>query len=103
MAQKEQEELEKIKEKIKELTWDDYSDKYWTVRWRENQYSDFDKIYRLNPKEYCSKKNPLYLHKGWLERVYNNEEWQLTDQMIAKICGVHFKTIGKWRKSNNIM
>ncbi|MBA7640030.1 hypothetical protein ES703_47691 [subsurface metagenome] len=103
MAKKEQEDLEKIKEKIKELTWDDYSDKYWTVRWRENQYSDFDKIYRLNPKEYCSKKNPLYLHKGWLERVYNNEEWQLTDQMIAKICGVHFKTIGKWRKRNNIM
>jgi hypothetical protein len=53
----------------------------------------------LNPSEYCSLKNPLYKHKVWLKRVYEDEELDLNGVEIAKICGLKDqKPISSWRK-----
>ncbi|TKJ25580.1 MAG: hypothetical protein CEE42_06995 [Promethearchaeota archaeon Loki_b31] len=53
----------------------------------------------LNPSEYCSPENPLYKHKVWLKRVYEDEELDLNGVEIAKICGLKDqKPISYWRK-----
>ncbi|TFG16441.1 MAG: hypothetical protein EU531_06415 [Promethearchaeota archaeon] len=53
----------------------------------------------LNPNEYCSLENPLYKHKAWLERVYEDENLNLNGVEIAKICGLKDqKPISYWRK-----
>ena len=53
----------------------------------------------LNPSEYCSPENPLYKHKVWLKKVYEDEELDLNGVEIAKICGLKDqKPISYWRK-----
>ncbi|MCJ7650889.1 MAG: hypothetical protein MUP85_19935, partial [Candidatus Lokiarchaeota archaeon] len=53
----------------------------------------------LSPNEYCSPENPLYKHKVWLKRVYEDEELDLNGVEIAKICGLKDqKPISYWRK-----
>ncbi len=53
----------------------------------------------LNPNKYCSFDNPLYKHKLWLKRVYEDEELDLNGVEIAKICSLKDqKPISYWRK-----
>lgn len=94
--------IDSIKEEIRKLSWENYSNEYWTFKIPFNQYLDKGMIYRLDPVKFCSELNPLYVHKEWLERIYNNHEWKLNDIIVGEICGVHPTTILKWRKRYNI-
>ena len=93
-------ELEEIKTRIKNIEWDLISND-WTLRYQPNQYSEYKTI-KLNPKKNCSKRNPLYRKKEWLERIYHDKELQLDDQSIGQICGIHKSSICKWRKKHGI-
>jgi len=92
--------LEKIKEEIKKVEWGSISED-WTITARPNQYAEYKKV-SLDPTKHISKENPLYRHKEWLNKVYNNKNWKLSDKDIAKLCGVHPSVIGKWRKKHEI-
>jgi len=90
------EDIEKIKQFLKNVNWRQISDN-WII-----QVKGHGKI-ALNPYKLCSKKNPLYMHKKWLEWVYNNEDLRISDRTIAKICGVKsHMSIGYWRGKFNI-
>lgn len=52
-------------------------------------------------KEY-SRTNPLYKHKKWLEYIYNNKKWRLSDKKIARITNTSQTTINYWRKKHQI-
>ena len=61
------------------------------------------KIIELNPYIDCDKSNPLYMHKDWFNRIYNDPEFKLTDSKIGKICGISKDTVRYWReKVHNI-
>jgi len=92
--------IQKMREQIRNINWDNIS-KDWTVIHRTNQYSDSE-IIQLDPKQACSKNNPLYRHKEWLEHTYNDKKLNLNDKKIGEICGVDKSTIGKWRKVHEI-
>lgn len=91
--------VNKIKEYLKHVNWHEISDD-----WKIQVYSGRGyKTITLNPYQDCSESNPLYMHKQWLEWVYTNEKLNLTDQLIAEICGfINNKTIGNWRAKFNI-
>jgi hypothetical protein len=82
--------IQDIKEVVKNINWDDVS-KDWAVKYGKNQHSI--KKVQLDPRQDCSRANPLYKHRKWLETVYNNKELNLSDKLISKICGVHLTTI----------
>lgn len=85
--------LERIKEYIKKkIDWDSISDD-WKINYQPRYSAEFQ-IINLNPKQNCSKNNPLYTNKKWLEHLYINLE--LSERKIAKICGVDKSTIGRW-------
>jgi len=92
--------LEKIKEEIKKIDWERISEN-WSITTRPNQYAE-DKNVFLDPTKEVSKENPLYRHKEWLDKLYNNKNWKLNDKEIANLCGVHPSVIGKWRKKHQI-
>jgi len=92
--------LEKIKEEIKNIDWESISDN-WSITTRPNQYAEYKNV-SLDPTKHISKENPLYRHKEWLNEVYNNKNWKLSDKNIANLCGVHPSIIGKWRKKHQI-
>ena len=92
--------LEKIKEEIKNIDWESISNN-WSITTRPNQYAEYKNI-SLDPTKHISKENPLYRHKEWLNKVYNNKNWKLSDKNIANLCGVHPSVIGKWRKKHQI-
>lgn len=96
----EKNELDNIKEKIKSIDWYEISDN-WKIKYQKNGLSLIQSI-ELNPYEDCSTENPLYMHKEWLGRIYNDPKLNLSDRIIGKICDVSHKTIGKWRKKFNI-
>lgn len=85
--------LENIKEKIKNLDWYEISNQ-WVIRYQKDGFSKKQSII-LNPYEDCSEKNPLYRHKEWLNYLYTNLE--LSDPTIGKICNLSGSTIHKWR------
>lgn len=90
------EDIEKIKHFLKNVNWRQISDN-WII-----QVKGHGKI-ALNPYKLCSKKNPLYMHKKWLEWVYTNEDLRLSDRTIAKISGLkNHKSIRYWRGKFNI-
>lgn len=91
--------IQKIREKIRNIDWDNVT-KDWSINYSKNQYSDIE--VQLDPKQDCSRTNPLYKHKKWLETVYNNKDLNLTDQLISEVCGVHLTTVQNWRKIHNI-
>ena len=72
-----------LKEKIKNFEWDKISDD-WRVKYLPRKGAEYETIL-IDPKQDCSRKNPLYIHKEWLERIYNDEELKLTDLTIAQI------------------
>ena len=91
-----------IKEKIKKIDWDKISTEWNVMKFINRPFEEqnsFNKIL-LNPKLHCSKSNPLYMHKKWLEHLYNFKDF--SDRLIAKICSVDHTTISYWRKKNNI-
>jgi len=92
--------LERIKGEIKNLNWTRVSDD-WSITTRTNQYVDYKKI-PLDPNKDVSKENPLYRHKEWLNKLYNNKNWKLSDKDIANLCSVDPSVIGKWRKKHQI-
>lgn len=89
-----------LKEKIKNFEWDKISDD-WRVKYLPRKGAEYETIL-IDPKQDCSRKNPLYIHKEWLERIYNDEELKLTDLRIAQICDVTTSTINRWRKKLKI-
>jgi len=92
--------LEEVKTEIKNVEWESISDD-WNITTHPNQYSEYRKI-SLDPTKDVSTENPLYRHKEWLNKIYNNKNWKLNDNDIAKICGVYPTVIGKWRKKHQI-
>jgi len=88
--------LEKIKEEIKNIDWKSISEN-WSLTTRSNQYSK-----ALDPTKNSSLENPLYRNKEWLNNVYNNKNWNLTDKKIANLCGVNPFVITQWRKRHQI-
>jgi len=92
--------IERVKEEIKNIDWNEISND-WMIKQRKNQYSEVETIH-LDPTQDTSKENPLYKHKEWLQRVYNDKNLNLTDKQIAEICGVDQSVIGKWRNKLDI-
>ena len=92
--------LEKIKKKIREIDWEKVSDD-WVVDKLINKFTKMTKPIKLNPYKDCDKdSNPLYMHKGWLKKLYNG--LGLSDRKIGEICGISHWTIGDWRKRHKI-
>ncbi|MFW9879598.1 MAG: hypothetical protein ACFFG0_41510, partial [Candidatus Thorarchaeota archaeon] len=90
---------QKLREIIRNIDWDEITTD-WNIELRINQYPAQE--IQLNPKQDCSRINPLYKHKIWLETIYANKKLNLTDKQISKICGVHLTTIQNWRKIHDI-
>ncbi|TFG18783.1 MAG: hypothetical protein EU529_17075 [Promethearchaeota archaeon] len=90
-----------LKKEIKEIDWDKVSDD-WVVDKLINKFTWTTKQIKLNPYKDCDKdSNPLYMHKGWLEKLYNG--LNLSDGKIAKLCGFRSsRSIWDWRKRHGI-
>jgi len=58
---------------------------------------EIDKI-RLNPYEDCSEENPLYRHKGWVERIVHDKRFYLTDLRLGTLCGISSSATRRWRE-----
>ncbi len=84
-----------IKEEIKKFNWKEISDE-WIVKILENQPSE--KKILLDPCSDCSEENPLYLHKDWVNRLVHDENFNLTQRRLAKLCGVDRGVIYYWSK-----
>jgi hypothetical protein len=88
--------LEATKEILKNINWQEISDN-WNI-----QIKGQGRI-TLNPYKPCSNQNPLYMHKKWLVWIYLNDDLNLSDRTIAKICGLkNHKSIQYWRNKFNI-
>lgn len=84
-------ELIEKREKIRNFNWSTNTD--WRISVEPHEH-----LLILNPSEYCSLENPLYKHKLWLKRVYEDKELDLDGVEIAKICGLRdHKRISEWR------
>ena len=93
------EEFQKIKDKLKKKDWYKVSNN-WKASFRKNQYSDYNVI-NLNPYQDCSLENPLYMHKGWVEHIYNDKDFQMTDKKFAKLCNITKEATYYWRKKKH--
>ncbi|MHA2281939.1 MAG: HNH endonuclease [Promethearchaeota archaeon] len=87
--------LNDIKEAIKKINWKEISNE-WSVIKHFNQFKN--EIINLNPYMNCDKNNPLYMHKEWFSRIYNDPEFNLTDSKKGKICGISKDTVRYWRE-----
>jgi len=56
----------------------------------------------LNPYSYCSELNRLYTHKDWVETLFNDERFNMTDERLSKICGIKQSKARWWRRKHNI-
>ena len=86
--------IEEIKREIKTLDWDKISNN-WTVWKNSNQFGEVRTT--VNPYKDCSKENPLYRHKLWLETIVKEKQYNLTDPRLAEVCGISESTTYKWR------
>jgi len=87
------EDINIVKEELKKLDWSDID---WSIDIKLNK--DHSKKIRLDPCKDCSKKNPLYKHKLWLEKILQyDSKYNLTDQRVGELCGVTDQTIYRWR------
>lgn len=88
------ENLNKVKETIKNMDW---SGMDWNIEYKLRNFAPIEKI-QLNPKEDCSEKNPLYRHKGWVERIVRDKRFNLTDSRLCELCGISERTARRYRK-----
>ena len=91
--------IEQIKAEIKNLDWKSVTEN-WSITIRPNQHTKYN--FPLDPTKDPSNENPLYKHKEWLQTIYNNQSWNITNIKLGKICGVDQATIARWRKSFHI-
>ena len=87
--------LNLVKEEVKKINWKEISDD-WIVKIRENQPSEKEIL--LDPYSNCSDKNPLYLHKNWVDHLVHHKKFNLTQRRLAKLCGVDRGVIYYWSK-----
>ena len=83
-----------IKEEIKKIDWNEVSND-WTVWKNSNQYGETRMT--VDPNQDCSKDNPLYRHKEWVETIVRNKKFNLTDPRLAEVCGISEGTALRWR------
>lgn len=55
----------------------------------------------LNPFQDCSPENPLYMHKEWVEKIYFDKDFQMTDEKFAKLCNITKNAAYYWRKKKH--
>jgi len=67
--------LELVKRTIKNIEW---SDMEWCIEYRMRNNAPLVKI-KLDPHKDCSEENPLYRHKGWIQRIVYDKRFYLTD------------------------
>ncbi|TKJ20055.1 MAG: hypothetical protein CEE43_13485 [Promethearchaeota archaeon Loki_b32] len=89
-------EISKIRNALRNIDWSKICN-CWSVEVRKNQYSQYQKI-TLNPYQECSDNNPLYKHKDWLKYLYYSEDFQMTDEKLAKLCNITKDAVYYWRK-----
>ncbi len=91
--------LAKIKKKIIEIDWENVSDDRIIDK---SINGVLIKTIILDPFKDCDiESNPLYMHKEWLEKLYNG--LNLSDGKIAKLCGCKSRrSIWDWRKRHGI-
>lgn len=93
-------EIQKLKKMIKNIKWENITED-WSIDCQRYQNSE-ENIIHLDPKQDSSTTNPLYKHKEWLKKIYNDQNLNLNDTKIGKICNIHKSTIGRWRRIHNI-
>ncbi|MHA2397506.1 MAG: HNH endonuclease [Promethearchaeota archaeon] len=91
------EDLDKVRNAIKNMDW---SGMDWNIEYKIRNNAPIEKI-QLNPKEDCSKKNPLYRHKGWIERIVRDKRFNLTDRRLGELCGISERTARRYRKEKH--
>ncbi len=91
--------IEVVKKSIKKINWDSISN--WTVEYRQNQFADYT-YFDVNPRLDCSKSNPLYLHKKWIEHIIKDSRFNLTDSRLGKLCGISRDSVRYYRRKFNI-
>ncbi len=91
------EDLDKVRKAIKNMDW---SGMDWNIEYKIRNNAPIEKI-QLNPKEDCSEKNPLYRHKGWVERIVRDKRFNLTDSRLSELCGISERTARRYRKGKH--
>ncbi len=86
--------IKEIKHQIKTLDWDHVPND-WNVWKNSNQYGQVSMT--VDPYKDCSKENPLYRNKFWMETIVREKQYNLTDPRLAKVCGISESTAYKWR------
>ncbi len=84
-----------VNAEVKRIDWNAISSN-WTISFRKNQYAP-PILTNLDPFKDCSKVNPLYRHKLWVETLVNDERFRLSDYRLGKLCGIDDHTAYKWR------
>ncbi|MBA7656918.1 hypothetical protein ES703_64847 [subsurface metagenome] len=92
--------IEEIKREIKTIDWDKNPND-WTVWKNSNQYGEV-RMY-VDPYRNCSKENPLYRNKFWVETIVKEKQYNLTDHRLGKVCGISESTAHKWRWKKHII
>ncbi len=86
--------IDEIKKEIKTMDWDKNPND-WTVWKNSNQYGEVRMT--VDPYQDCSKENPLYRNKFWVETIVKEKLYNLTDPRLAKVSGISVSTTYKWR------
>ena len=86
--------IDEIKSEVKTLDWDKNPND-WTVWKNSNQYEEVRMT--VNPYQDCSKENPLYRNKFWVETIVREKRYNLTDPRLAKVCGTSERSAYRWR------
>jgi hypothetical protein len=86
--------VELVKKTIKKMDWTDID---WNIVYHiRNNAPEEEK--ELNPHRDCSKRNPLYRHKGWVELIVHDKRFYLTDQRLGILCGISTSSARYWRQ-----
>lgn len=88
-------EINSVKTEIIKIDWKNLFTN-WTVKYRQNQFKPYVNI-QLDPYSDCSEKNPLYRHKGWLDRIVNDLKFNLSDSRLGDLCGITKDKARGWR------
>ncbi len=91
--------IKNLRNTIRDINWDDITD--WEIPFQSNWNAPLRKL-KLDPKKECSKENPLYLFKLWMERILTDDRFNLSDNLIGEICGITGTHIQRVRKDLGI-